>query len=136
MLTSETEPEALVADVGPNATFKEADWPGWIVTGAVRPEALKPVPVTVICEIVRLALPVLEMLIGCELICPTVTEPKLTVEGEAVIAGCAPVPLKATVALAVELPRLAAIETVPVALPVAVGANLAVKLVLDPAASE
>lgn len=47
LLVSEIKPEELDAAVGENSTLKDADWPGWTVSGVVRPEALKPAPVAV-----------------------------------------------------------------------------------------
>jgi hypothetical protein len=49
------------------------------------PVVLNPVPATLNCEIVKAALPVFEMVIGCELVFPVTTLPKLTLEGLAVI---------------------------------------------------
>jgi hypothetical protein len=85
LLESETEPVEDDAEVGPNATLKDADSPALIVSGVVKPETLKPVPVTLNCEMVRLALPGLEMVTGWELVWPTVTAPKLTLDGLALI---------------------------------------------------
>jgi hypothetical protein len=92
LLTSEIEPETVDVELGLKATPKEADCPAWIISGAVSPVVLKPFPVTANSEIVRLALPVLEITIGCELMFPVVTVPKFTLERLAVICGPVPVP--------------------------------------------
>ena len=47
MLANEIEPETLPEEEGLNTALKEADWPGWMVTGVVSPEVLNPLPVTV-----------------------------------------------------------------------------------------
>ena len=44
-------------------------------------------PATVICENVRVALPLFFSVIGCELLLPTATVPKLTLVGLAEICG-------------------------------------------------
>ena len=46
LLTSEIEPETVDVELGLKATLKEADCPAGIVSGAVSPVVLKPVPVT------------------------------------------------------------------------------------------
>ncbi len=76
------------------------------------------------------------MLTGCELLLPLATAPKLTLVGLALILACAPVPLNATPAVAVELLALALIAMFPVEVLAAVGAKCAWKVVADPAASE
>jgi hypothetical protein len=45
-----------------------------------------------------LAVPGLEMVTVCELVTPTVTLEKATLAGTTEMAGCTPVPLRATVA--------------------------------------
>jgi hypothetical protein len=57
LLTSETDPEAVPVPVGPNATVKVVPAPAAIVEGRLRPLMLNPVPDTVACEIVKVALP-------------------------------------------------------------------------------
>ena len=97
---------------------------------------LKPVPLALTAVMLALPVPEFVMVTFCVALLPTFTVPNATVAGVALMEPWPPVPLRATVALAVELPRLAAIETPPVALPPAVGVNLAVKMVLAPAAKE
>lgn len=76
------------------------------------------------------------MLTGCELLLPLATAPKLTLVGLALILACAPVPFKATLVFAAELPALALIAMFPVAAPPALGEKCAWKVVVDPVASE
>ena len=59
LLTIETLPVTLPAAVGAKVTLKLAFCPAGKVKGRDRPLTLKPVPVTLICEIVTPALPVL-----------------------------------------------------------------------------
>ena len=58
LLTSDTDPEAAPAPVGPNATVKVVPAPAAIVAGKLRPVMLNPVPDTAACEIVNVAFPV------------------------------------------------------------------------------
>jgi len=85
----------------------------------------------VICENVRVALPLFLSVIGCELLLPTVTVPKLTLVGLAAICGWVPVPLSAIVAGG--LGALLVIEILPGALPADVGAKVTVKVKFAPA---
>jgi len=71
------------------------------------------------------------MRIVCEFGKPSVTFPKLTVDGVAVIRGCVPVPLKEIVRVGFE--ALLVIVMLPEALPVEVGAKVAVKVLVWPA---
>jgi hypothetical protein len=60
----------------------------------------KPVPDTVAELIVRVALPVLEILMVCELVLPVTTLPKLALDGVTLIFGAGavvPVPERETV---------------------------------------
>jgi len=69
--------------------------------------------------------------IVCDPLLPVATEPKLTVDGFAVSCPCVPVP---DIAIAVGEPgALLTIEMLPVELPAAVGANVALNEALLPA---
>ena len=115
LLTSVTDPETPPDDDGVKAALNVALFPAAIVSGALNPETLKPVPVTVACEIVRLALPPFEIMIGCELLLPTTTFPNAALDGAAAICACVPVPLNA-IAMG-EPGALLANEMLPLALP-------------------
>src|SRR5260370_10112185 len=88
MLTSEIEPVTFPADVGANTTLNVAFWPAAMLIGSVRPEMLKPAPVTFALEIVRLALPPFCNVIVCELLEPIATAGKLALVGVAASCGC------------------------------------------------
>src|SRR5712692_610939 len=121
LLTKETEPVTLPAAVGVNAALNVALAPAAIVCGTLRPVMLKPVPVTVTCEIVALAVPVFFKVIVCEALFPVMTLPKAALDGVAESCGCTPVPLREMAAG--ELVALLVTLTLPVTLPVTPGAN-------------
>ncbi len=98
------------------------------------PLKAKPAPVRVACETLRLALPGLLKVIVCVLPRPTVTFPKLTLAGTTEICGCTPAPESTIVAG--EFVALLATLTLPDALPGAVGANCALKVLDCPGARE
>jgi hypothetical protein len=101
------------------------------VSGALMPVKLKPAPVTLTEEMVKLPEPPLMMVMVCELLVPVETLPKAALEGVAEICGEVPVPLMAMVSG--EFGALLTMEMVPLALPPVVGANWAVNEVLWPA---
>jgi hypothetical protein len=96
---------------------------------------LKPVPLTVACEIVTLAFPVLVSVIACELFVPTATFPKATLLGLAVKVELAATPVPANTSACGEPAALSVNATLPGALPAAVGANCTVNEALCPATS-
>ena len=57
LLTREIEPVELVAVAGVKTALKLARFPAAMVNGVVKPLRLKPVPVTLACEMVTLPLP-------------------------------------------------------------------------------
>src|SRR5713226_7428130 len=130
LLTSDTEPVTLPAAVGVNPALNVVLAPAAIVCGTLRPVMLKPVPVTVACEIVALAVPVFFKVIVCEALFPVMTLPKLALDGVAESCACTPVPLRARVRG--EPGALLVMETLPLALPVAAGEYVAVNEVLCP----
>jgi hypothetical protein len=77
-------------------------------------------PVALNCEIVRFAFPVFFRTTGCELLPPTLTLPKLTLDGVTVSCGCAPVPVREIVS---ESEASAVTVRLPVTAPAACGAN-------------
>ena len=81
LLTSETPPVTVPADCGPNCTLKVLVAPGLSDSGKPTEPVENPLPLTVNCEIVRTAVPVLEICTVCEFGDPTVTFPKLTLDG-------------------------------------------------------
>ena len=133
LLTSCTDPVTLPAELGPNAALNVVLLPAAMVTGAVIPEVLNPVPVVVTDEIVTLAPPPFVSVKLCELLVPVVTLPNAALVGVAASCGCVPVPLKAIVSG--EFGALLTIEMFPLAAPDVVGANCALNVVVCPAPS-
>src|SRR2546422_11104332 len=95
---------------------------------ALTPLALKPAPVTVTPEMVTLEFPLLVSVTGNPLLPPTFTLPKLRLVGLAPSRNVAatPVPLRAIVRG--EPGALLVMETLPLALPAAEGANCALNV--------
>jgi hypothetical protein len=131
VLVIEMLPLALAVAVGAKPAVNDALCPALIVTGAVIPLRLNPVPETPAAEIVTLAVPVLFNVTVADPLLPTCTLPKLTLAGLALSPPCVPVPLNA---IARGDPgALLAIEMLPLTLPAAVGAKPAVNDALCPA---
>ena len=80
-------PVTAVPDDGVKTALNVALPPAAIVVEVERPVWLKPAPVTVISENVSVAFPLFLRTMGCELLLPTVTVPKLTLVGFAEICG-------------------------------------------------
>src|SRR5713226_3734127 len=134
LLLMETLPLALPAAAGENVAVNEVLCPGLRVSGAVMPLMVNPVPEALAAEIVTLAVPELLNVMVCVPPLPTSTFPKLKFDGLGDSAACTPLPAReATVG---ELRALLLIETLPDALPGAVGANCALKVLDCPGARE
>jgi hypothetical protein len=125
LLISATLPEKLLAEAGANPTVKTEEPPGGTESGSVNPEEVKPVPAREACVTLRVAVPGFRMVMVCVLLTPTLTLPKLTLDGMTEICGCTPVPLKEIVAG--ELVALLTTVTLPERLPDEVGANATLK---------
>jgi hypothetical protein len=126
-------PERLPVVGGTRLALNVAVWPAATLNGAVTPLNEKPDPVTEMFEMFNATLPVLVTVIACELVTPVTTLPKLMLVGETEIADCPelePVPVNAIVETAGFV--FAVMEMLPVAAPAAVGANLALNVVLWP----
>ena len=130
LLTRDTLPLTLPLDEGAKMTVMVVDCPTASVTGNEIPPMPKPLPVTLPCVIVRLAVPVLLKETLRLLVVPSVTLPKLMLVGFVVSCPCVPVPLSEMVVGELDASLMS--ETLPVALPAAVGAKVAVKDVLCP----
>ena len=61
LLTSETPPVTVPADCGPNCTLNVLEAPGLSDSGKPTELVENPLPLTVNCEIVKTAVPVLEI---------------------------------------------------------------------------
>lgn len=124
-----TFPLSAAADGGVNDTLNVALWPAVSVTGAEIPLKLNPVPLTPTCEMVTLEPP--EFVTVSDSVCLvfTVTLPKPRLVGFDPNAPTAiPVPDRDIVNVGFDASEL--MVTLPAALPVVVGAKLAVKVVL------
>ena len=127
VLTTVTVPLTLPDAAGANTTLKAALCPAASVTGGIRPVVLNPAPETLTWEMLTLELPMLVSLTVCVLLVPTNTLPKLKLVGLAVSWNVAatPVPLRA---MAVgEFGALLTSDTLPVTLPVVLGAKVTLK---------
>jgi len=134
LLATEALPVKLPAADGANRTLNEALEPAATVTGEDIPETLKPEPVALTEETVRLAVPVLLSVTVLEVLLPALMLPKETLVGEGEIAPCVASPLNGmTSALAEALLKM---ETLPVTLPAVVGANTTLKVAALPAPTE
>src|SRR6267143_5606237 len=102
---------------------------------ALTPLALKPAPVAVTPEMVTLEFPLLVSVTGNPLLPPTFTLPKLRLVGLAPSKNVASTPVPLRVRVRGEPGALLVMETLPLALPVAEGANCALNVVFCPAAS-
>jgi hypothetical protein len=85
LLTSVIDPETVPAVVGAKTALNVVFFPARIVSGAVMPEMLNPVPVTPTDEIVRLADPPFDTVMVCELLVPVETLPNAALDGVAEI---------------------------------------------------
>jgi hypothetical protein len=124
---------ALVAPLalGVKVTVKVADWPAAIVFGRVIPESTNSL-LLLLPELTVTDAPVAVRLPGSGTPTPTVTLPKLSVDGETESwPGAVPVPVIPM--LRVEFEASERIARFPLTVPVAVGVNLAVNVTLWPA---
>jgi len=80
-VVSVIDPLIVVVDVGVKIALKFTLAPAAIVVDVESPVWLMPAPATVICENVKVALPLFFSVIDCELLFPSVTLPKLMLDG-------------------------------------------------------
>jgi hypothetical protein len=114
-------PETLPAAVGVNCTVNVVVEPAFTVAGNGVPLTVIPEPLAVTPEIVTLELPEFVSVTFFVEFVPISMLPKLKLMGEADSPGAPPVPLNETDIG--ELEALLAIAKVPLAVPVACGAN-------------
>ena len=86
-MVSVIEPLAAAAEEGANVAVNVALPPAVIFVAVLSPAWLNPVPETLIWEMLRVVFPLFVRVIVCELLLPTVTVPKLTLEGFAAICA-------------------------------------------------
>jgi hypothetical protein len=134
LFVNETEPLTGPGPVGANIAVNVVLPPAAMFAGRVSPLMLYPFPDAEAAVIVNVPVPVFLIWTVCEFGNPTVTFPKATDEGVAVMAGCVPVPVIPIVMG--EPGALLVIEMVPAGLPVTRGANFAEIVELPPAAIE
>src|SRR5713226_9305325 len=117
LLTTETLPVPAPEAVGAKTTLKLAACPAAKVSGGVRPLSLKPLPETVIWEMLTLELPELVSVTVCVALLPTVTFPKLRLVGLAVRMEVGATPLPLRVIVVGELEASLTRDRLPVMLP-------------------
>jgi hypothetical protein len=127
LLKIDSEPLTLPAAVGAYCTLKFPLCPGPSVKGIARPLTLNPAPVTVACEIVKLAVPLFLTCMVCEVGLPDTTETKLALDGVTLKPACTPVPVTAASAFT---PWLFVTVRLPVEAPLVVGANFTASVTL------
>jgi hypothetical protein len=124
-------PVALPSVVGANVTVNVVFAPALIDFGAVR-FVVKPAPEIVAAVMFRVALPVFVSVTVWLALLPTATLPKATGDGLMVIVACVAVPDPLKLISNGDPGALLATDTLPVAFPAVVGANVTVKLVVWP----
>lgn len=129
LLATVTEPLSAPAAVGANKALKVSFCPADSVTGVPAPPRVKPAPLSVILEMVTLALPVLVTVIVCVADDPAFTFPnaKLVLLKDKVCEAATPVPLNAMVAG--EFGTLLTTDTAPLTVPAEAGENRILKFV-------
>ena len=129
LLVTLTLPLSVPAAVGENTTPKVRFCPAVSVTGVPAPLREKPLPVSVMLEMVMLEFPVLVTVTFCVEDDPAFTLPKarLVELNDSVCDAVTPVPLNAIVAG--EFGALLMIDTLPLAEPAEAGEKLMLKLV-------
>lgn len=80
LLAMLTEPDKLPAVVGANTALNVAVAPGATLV-ELSPFTVYPAPLMLTCEIVSVAVPVLVIVKACDFVCPSMTLPKLKLEG-------------------------------------------------------
>lgn len=126
LLTSDKVPVTLPAVCGAKTTVNEAFCPAEMLAGKVRPLMLKPLPVTFAWETVSVALPVLLICRGWELLVPVVMLGKVMAFCERDRAAWAPEP----VTLTWLVPLWLTTETEPVVAAVVDGLKTTVNMAL------
>src|SRR5579863_7677825 len=130
-----TFPVTLPATFGANVTFNSAVCPAAMVAPATPLPTLKPLPLTLIVETVRLEFPVFFTATCRVLVPPTTSFPKFSVDEESEMALTVLTPAPSNAIVSVEFAAVLLSVRLPVLLPDVVGANAIVKLFVCPAAS-
>jgi hypothetical protein len=96
LVASVTDPLMAAAAVGVKTALKVTLLPGAMVVDRGSPVTLNPAPAELTWEKMRVVLPLFVSMMGCELLVPVTTLPKLTIAGVAEntpaleFAGCPP----------------------------------------------
>src|SRR6516164_8035438 len=127
LLVTVTVPVTLPAALGAKSTLRTAVCPAARVAPLTPLSTLKPLPLAVTCDTVRLEFPVLVRVTPSVFDCPTVSLPKFKLEADicSVRVGVPPEPLTAIDASTVPLLFLS--NTEPVILPETIGRKATVK---------
>jgi len=136
LLTTVTLPERLPAEAGANVTVKEVDCPTARLSGNAIPLALKPVPLSLTCEMETLEFPVLVTVKLCVAVVPVVRLPKLSDVGlaDSCKAEATPDPLSGI--LKAGFVALFVSVRLPERLPAAVGVKPTLNVAVPPGATE
>jgi len=135
LLVIVTLPERLPVVVGSNVTLKEVDCPAASVSGSAEAVAVNPAPLSLICEMVTLELPVFATVTLCVALVPVVRLPKLREVGLAVSCRTEDVPVPVSGTTSDELDELFTNVKLPVTLPAVAGVKPTLKLEEPPAAT-
>jgi hypothetical protein len=133
LLEKVTLPVKLATVVGAKVIVRVVLCPAVRVAGVAMPLPEKPVPVTLICERFRVALPEFVMVTDFVPVVPSVIFPKATVVELTEIAGAVATPVPVIETVDGEFGALLEIETLPGRLPAVVGAKVTLKLAELPA---
>jgi len=118
-----TLPLAVADPLGLKITPKAMLWPGDNETGVPAPLSVNPVPTSVICETVTLALPEFVSVTLCVEVAPALTSPKARFVALMANDCVAATPIPLRLMVAGEFDALLTMVTLPLAEPAAVGAN-------------
>lgn len=135
LLVIVTLPVICAALVGAKVTSSVAVCPGAMVAPLRPLPTVMPVPVAVIPEIVTLELPVFVRLTASISLLPTASFPKLRLVGDAEIVRVSAIAVPLMLNVNTVAPELLLSVTIPVSVPVVVGANFSVKSLVPPAGS-
>src|SRR5208283_3012791 len=135
LLVTVTVPDRPPVVAGSNVTLKKVDCPAARVSGPVKPVTLNPAPLSLICERVTLAFPLLVTVTLCVVLVPVVMLPKLSEAGVTESWRTGEMPVHARATTSGELVVLLTSVRLPVKLLAEAGVNPIVKVEDPPAAT-
>jgi hypothetical protein len=136
LLTTVTLPDKVPVEVGAKLTLNDVDWPAARLSGSVIPLVVKPVPVTLTCEIETLEFPVLEIVMLCVALEPVARLPKLSEAGDAESCSVVAMPVPLSGTTSDEFGALLISVMLPEAVPAEAGAKPMVNADEPPAGTE